>query len=818
MKPALRAFHRWMRPVLPPASEWGVYLLLYLAMAGGYHAALALQRATRVDFPVYLWFLIVAAVYYGFSRGVARHPAHDAAYREWLRLMPWSPRRQPPLGPVLPAWQDLIVLAVLLGLAAEGGTRLPPIVLAATLAAWLAVSVISLQNMESLGGAWAVAWGLGLAIRVLPDPGRVNLVLIPLTAVAALAQRRAIARYPWHRVAPSRPLADHPAARQAFPLAARPRQDSISVGQCLALSLLCGWLGYAAMGSAINDTLRRAYGGELIATSLPWLFFVIASVALSLGRLGLYASVLRPPLSLAGRLATGRLIIPGYDRILLAPALTLGLGGVFIFRLLERPGISPPGFAAEAALLVFCALAPGPTLRRWQLTGQGRAVYGNVKTARELFADLKNNLKNMNTRKAPARTPPGLHNLRLPVFLGSWVRGNYGRLVLEHTLILLAGCAVVNLFLWRNNPLLAGPGVCAMILTFVVYPLRRAADFHPLFNQKYLSWLRLTPWRPGRPLPLGPVQLTWLDLAFVAAFELLLGLTAFHFLSRTPLTMPANLGRILTVLELGSLVVFLLLHAAGVLRVLLRAAEFGCALALGALFGLQVLLAPRLGPMLALGLGMAALGAWGLHRSWRGYPWDGNWFSRFSNNPSSVQDIYVELRRVLLREADGAAKVSPLNFVLSAKVRPEVMTRPHRLGLILLTGWWVFCLAHAARLPADVRWGCGSFGLVGTLVFGVTVRLKMYRQYSRSPLGFWGRLLTLRWIIPGYDRIFAAPLAALAVAAVSIIALTWAGAPPEALALVWIACWAVLLLGGPSLGDWRLTGAGRLPPRIKNEP
>jgi energy-coupling factor transporter ATP-binding protein EcfA2 len=86
------------------------------------------------------------------------------------------------------------------------------------------------------------------------------------------------------------------------------------------------------------------------------------------------------------------------------------------------------------------------------------------------------------------------------------------------------------------------------------------------------------------------------------------------------------------------------------------------------------------------------------------------------------------------------------------------------LGLLL--GWFVSALLSAApNAPPEF---CYLF-IVITSMACTFMRLYRYRVGHASPISFLGRLFTGRWIIPGYDRVFLAPLAAL---------FTVAGLPP----------------------------------------
>ncbi len=78
---------------------------------------------------------------------------------------------------------------------------------------------------------------------------------------------------------------------------------------------------------------------------------------------------LRPPITLGGRLMTGRPIIPGYDKIFPTPLLGLclaaGIGWVG-FRFGAPPEIHGP-IAMTAGLMILTL--GGPSLKRWRLTG-----------------------------------------------------------------------------------------------------------------------------------------------------------------------------------------------------------------------------------------------------------------------------------------------------------------------------------------------------------------------------------------------------------------------------------------------------------------
>jgi hypothetical protein len=94
-------------------------------------------------------------------------------------------------------------------------------------------------------------------------------------------------------------------------------------------------------------------------------------------------------------------------------------------------------------------------------------------------------------------------------------------------------------------------------------------------------------------------------------------------------------------------------------------------------------------------------------------------------------------------------------------------------------------------------------------------RLWIYLQWHRPPISLWGRLWTLRWIIPGFDTVLVAPLMASLAAIAVPVALRFAGVEleysiPVSLSLVlWIT-----LNTRPTLEEWVLTGNHRIVPAL----
>ena len=102
------------------------------------------------------------------------------------------------------------------------------------------------------------------------------------------------------------------------------------------------------------------------------MFFVAAiTVTAAFGRLCYYLMIGMPPISLLGRVATGRLILPGYDKIFIAPVCAAGLA--LVMANVHSPIFTMPAWAGITSGFVSAVLlAGGPTLADWKLTGEYR--------------------------------------------------------------------------------------------------------------------------------------------------------------------------------------------------------------------------------------------------------------------------------------------------------------------------------------------------------------------------------------------------------------------------------------------------------------
>ncbi len=389
--------------VWPPCTYLAVALALHAATVG--RAALratpsgAADEAFAGSSP---WWFLVAEACYGLYRVWGFHPALRPAYRRWLEQVPWVHPKPLPLGPVELVAAD----AALLGLAVAAtwpfyGPDPALGIVRNFLVTYLLTLLVALFVTKQWAAAYATWFGLGTVV-LLWGPGWPFFAAAAGTyAVGRTGLRRALAAFPWPmpKVGMSELLRQNLAVPDdrvtlGWPfgyLGPRPVRRSPGRLHGPALALLGGWTVYVAFAHVPpEDEPARAIIGMLS--------FIFVMPAAVLTRFALYqVTQLWPPLSLAGRVGTGRWIIPGYDRVFVAPVLAVALSVFTVLALLHEsldvagrprtaagPGqvavsalyraASDPAVRASVAvgLVLLIVLTVGPGRRRWLLTGTFR--------------------------------------------------------------------------------------------------------------------------------------------------------------------------------------------------------------------------------------------------------------------------------------------------------------------------------------------------------------------------------------------------------------------------------------------------------------
>lgn len=313
---------------------------------------------------------VFGAVAFAFWRVYALHPLANQEYRQWLERVPWTPDRPLPMGSVLPGLVDVVVLAVLCWMAGRAWpfSPLAPILGYLVMSTITACVISGVTRQRAI--LYALLFAIGLSIRLAGNPFLSLAVFASAFPIVLVGLRRSIELDRWPDYALSlRVLSEKekPASKElGWPFAflgpkAAPRL--VRWPDTLAIALLAGWFFHAILGHFTFDATESLAISEIITAG-----FVILALARIVGYILKYAA----PISIFGRLLTGRWIIPGYDRVFLATIYTcvaVVLGEGVVYQLNIPAAIGQP---LVVALGIFLLISVGPSYRDWQLTGSHR--------------------------------------------------------------------------------------------------------------------------------------------------------------------------------------------------------------------------------------------------------------------------------------------------------------------------------------------------------------------------------------------------------------------------------------------------------------
>lgn len=319
-----------------------------------YHGTDALLREPRQNMERAIVF--IACVFYGWFRASAFHPQAVTGYLRWLKSTPWTPGMPLPLGPVMLGWPDAIFLAAVIAMAWGSGLPLAAPV-AAFLFAFLLPTASRLRQTGRPGEAYLIALGLAGALRMYPWPTAMAALEAALCIVAHVGLVKSFRGYPWEKDA--KPAPDPNVFERVAPI---PPPEPIALRTSLLGALLFG----AWVWSITSFFTPPAN------SSTPWLFAALFALFAALIRWLVYRNSYSPPLTILGRIVTGRLIIPRYDWVQVAPILTFMTGLVVTPPLVELGCSWQTCLSVSMAVTLATALAVGPSLRRWRLTGEHR--------------------------------------------------------------------------------------------------------------------------------------------------------------------------------------------------------------------------------------------------------------------------------------------------------------------------------------------------------------------------------------------------------------------------------------------------------------
>jgi hypothetical protein len=331
--------------------------------------------------------------------------------------------------------------------------------------------------------------------------------------------------------------------------------------------------------------------------------------------------------------------------------------------------------------------------------------------------------------------------------------------------------------LWASDYLIIGAALG--------YGGLRVLAFHPFYRVDYCAWLERTPWTSRKPLPLGPVHWTWQDGLIIG------GPTALAWAdSRVdPLRIAA---------------LPLIAHAVVLVPSLFATRVLGLGYATAFALALVVRLGMSHWEFLAAATAASLVADAGLRRSLAQFPWP-----RTSERPEPFRPQLTT----------GAAQESTACGWPHDQLRADLANHPrvktHHAALSsALAGWWVFAVAGLI-VPVDRNIVLLMILTVEAPALAI-LRLLIYRPGYAPPINLWGRLLTLRWIIPGYDQVYLGPLCTFLIPWPVLYAAVRSGLAVEFAAPVAAALTLFVALScKPSLLSWRLTGRHRIVPTFQ---
>ncbi len=256
------------------------------------------------------------------------------------------------------------------------------------------------------------------------------------------------------------------------------------------------------------------------------------------------------------------------------------------------------------------------------------------------------------------------------------------------------------------------------------YGFWRVLRFHPFFK-RYLMQLTLSPWQAGKPLPYGPVHLCWIDAIVLTLFILLEILCpVLHW------TLPLiaffagyNLGLFFSL--------FMTKQVNHILLYLLFAPFF-------------IYLYSNINITLACLVGLTFFSQWTMYRYFKQFPWNTPWWTE---NP--IEKFKKEaLRRRVIRW--------PFRELCNTKAESNTLTQ-HVVTVIFVFWWthtisWFFIHSDPEITPEIIA----PYYIIAFI--GIPfIRLVAYLVY-RPPISLFGRFATGQLIVPGYDKIFIAPI------------------------------------------------------------
>ncbi len=309
--------------------------------------------------------LIVVSFLYGFLRAGIVHPFFRAEYRKWLERTHWSRSYPLPLGPIDPTVADGLVL-VLITLASTRTLAPPLLPVSITILGYAATVMAASFATGGRAGPFAIAVLLGAVPQTQDHPYVLIAVFAALYVALRLDLEATLSRWPW---------------RISFDPSFKIDIDDVggvtAVSPTTTSQRRLGW-PYSRLSPAPHSPVTTREDRICLTIIFAWWVTATGDVSDIVGRFPLALVVLRivrllvshrPPISLWGRLRTGRLLIPGYDSAFIAPLVS----ACCIF---ELPAIgtslgwpTPIAFGVSAGIGLALLFTIPPRIEDWTLSG-----------------------------------------------------------------------------------------------------------------------------------------------------------------------------------------------------------------------------------------------------------------------------------------------------------------------------------------------------------------------------------------------------------------------------------------------------------------
>ena len=322
------------------------------------------------------------------------------------------------------------------------------------------------------------------------------------------------------------------------------------------------------------------------------------------------------------------------------------------------------------------------------------------------------------------------------------------------------------------------PGYGLLFMAGVLHGIIRVFAIHPIWNGGYQGWLESTPWSRRKALPMGPVELVWEDGLILGPLILLSAV----------LPEPG---------ALHLLCAFLLNHLLALTATLFLTRTWAIGYAVAFALGLAVWLWRQPLACLVVSILVYLMAYEGLRRGFNRFPW-----KRFEL-PNADTDL-------ISRGGPSEMWGWPYDRMLRDVVGDHGISRIDAVLCCMLVGWWLFVLSSFFGDPWD-RHGVLFCPFFAALAICPLLRLWVYIKGYVPPTTFWARIITGRWIIPGYDQVFVAPICTFLVGPLFLVLFRrWSVLLEVSLPIATAAMLLVALITPPRLKRWRLTGRHRI--------